>query len=250
MCEVINDSGTTMLCTRAFSKNTISLIHVITAPEMLAWTRQMQTTAKKHGFISPEDLMLSAKAYKTTIDNTRKQPLPRCAEKGNPKYYVGGNANVQWRDDNSKFPPWLTARTDFQSHFAESECTAECPSLALMQAACACPGSKRRPSQLTLILRWMMHHRVLAHASQPKLLDLCRKVRLLTVDRDTKVVVQKSPGDAFYMILAGRVAVEVDGVLVSSLREGMTFGERALDSDSSRYVTVIDNNASCWSVMF
>lgn len=49
-----------------------------------------------------------------------------------------------------------------------------------------------------------------------------------------QVVVQSSPGDAFYMVLSGRLCVEVNGTVVGALEEGKTFGERAIDSDSDR----------------
>lgn len=227
---------------------------VFAQAEMAAWVKEMQKTAGKVGFIGPCDILGAATTYKyaflmqkgssffrqTTLRGAvrHRQGMARVNDANSAKDgpVDRGVGLILWKDEHSQFPDWLSKRDDFQAHFAESESSGECPGLPLMMAACATVGSRRRPSQLALILRWMMYHRVLSHVSQPKLLDLCRKVKLLTVRKDTQVVVQNSPGDAFFMILDGRLSVEIDGGVVAALGEGMAFGERAIVNDMERYI--------------
>jgi cAMP-dependent protein kinase regulator len=53
------------------------------------------------------------------------------------------------------------------------------------------------------------------------------------------VIKQGDPGDAFFMISSGRVAILEDGKKVTSRRPGEYFGDSALVTDSPRSATVV-----------
>jgi CRP/FNR family transcriptional regulator/CRP/FNR family cyclic AMP-dependent transcriptional regulator len=80
-------------------------------------------------------------------------------------------------------------------------------------------------------------------------LSLARAAALRTYRRGETIVEQGQPGDAFYVIVKGRVAVAIvapDGreVVLNSLGEGEHFGEMALLDDAPRSASVIAQEKS------
>jgi len=78
---------------------------------------------------------------------------------------------------------------------------------------------------------------------------LALEARAVQVPADVAVFAQGDPGDAFYVIAAGALDVAVDGVPVSQLVAGESFGEIALLRDSPRTATITAREASdLWAV--
>jgi CRP/FNR family transcriptional regulator/CRP/FNR family cyclic AMP-dependent transcriptional regulator len=80
-------------------------------------------------------------------------------------------------------------------------------------------------------------------------LSLAKAAALRTYRRGETIVEQGQPGDAFYVIVKGRVAVAIvapDGreVVLNSLGEGEHFGEMALLDDAPRSASVIAQEKS------
>ena len=70
------------------------------------------------------------------------------------------------------------------------------------------------------------------------LIDLAKNTIEYTVSAGEVVVPQGGPGDALYVVMSGRLVVERDGVELTRLMAGLSFGEMALIDGQPRQATV------------
>ncbi len=119
--------------------------------------------------------------------------------------------------DHPIFPEWLTERGDFQSLFAEWNSDNGCPSIYMIERTCSAPPECRRPSDLSVLLKWLKIFNILTQVRPSRLIECARKLKLMHVPQNMAVVTQGEPGDAFYVVLTGSLAVLVDKVTVRPL---------------------------------
>lgn len=125
--------------------------------------------------------------------------------------------------------------------------------VALAIVCCgALPGLRRLDALLVAPTRQVALLRGLAPFSllpPPELECLALRLNRVTVPAQRDVVVQGEPGDRYYVVDTGELAVSVDGGVVAQLSRGEAFGEIALLRERARTATVTSRTAATlWSL--
>jgi CRP-like cAMP-binding protein len=144
---------------------------------------------------------------------------------------------------DTAFPGWLRAREDFGQFLVLNSqlrggdrgvCA-----VADLEAATAKPSYARTTRDLMLIVRELRRQPFAAPLDTAVLERLAATVQYRVAPARSVVCTQGEPGDAFYIVLEGRLDVDVRGLgSVATLHGGDTFGELALTSASARQATV------------
>lgn len=141
-------------------------------------------------------------------------------------------------EDSAVFPRTLAQREDFQIYYSEWGAENGVPALCLVEAALRLSGDERKPGDLQIIYKWLKLQKILVHVRQNRLLEVCRSIHLFDCPAGTHVVTQGDPGDAFYIVLSGSLDIIINGVVVTSIGAGTSFGEKALENNAPRAATV------------
>ena len=96
--------------------------------------------------------------------------------------------------------------------------------------------------KMQAMTKWLKHYHILESLTTVQLVEICRNLRLFECPMGTKVIVQGTPGDSFYIVLGGSLDVYINSINVNNMVIGSSFGEKALENDAPRSATVI---ASC-----
>lgn len=143
-------------------------------------------------------------------------------------------------DSHPVFPKWLTNREDFQLYFHEWGSKDIGPQDDYMiEHACQLNGHERKPADIQILVKWMKRNKILQHVRQNRLMEVCRNLELLECPSGTRVISQGEPGDAFYLVVSGKLNVLLDGMVVNTLKSGHSFGEKALENDAPRSASII-----------
>lgn len=134
---------------------------------------------------------------------------------------------------------FLAKRADFQAYYSEWNSENGVPPLCLVEGALRLPGVDRKPADLQIIYKWLKQKKILVHVANARLLSVSRQIHLFDCPTGTKVVTQGDPGDAFYIVLSGQLEIDINGVVVSTIGAGTSFGEKALENNAPRAATVI-----------
>lgn len=151
---------------------------------------------------------------------------------------------------NPCFPPWLTAREDFLQYYDELKGTNGMPSSSVIEAVLKRPPEERRDSDLGIVSKWIKLHKILRHVRATRLIEVCRKMKLLECPAGCRVITEGDIGDAFYVILTGTCFISIQGAVVSELSAGCSFGEKALENNALRSATVTCSTECQFIVVF
>jgi len=137
------------------------------------------------------------------------------------------------------FPDWLGSRSDFQSYFKEWGAQDGAPNTILVEAALLLGPNNRKAGDLQVLYKWIKLHKCLVHVRDSRLLDVCQSIQFMDAPRPAmKIVEQGDSGDAFYIVINGKLDVIIDGTNVGIMTPGMAFGEKALENNAPRAATV------------
>jgi CRP-like cAMP-binding protein len=129
-------------------------------------------------------------------------------------------------------------RVDFQSHYEELKDVNGIPSNYLMENLLKTACEERREYDISILAKWLKLHKILPHVRSSRLLEVCRKMKLLECPAHSTIICEGDPGDAFYVILEGICQVHIKGAFISDLTSGCSFGEKALENNAPRSATV------------
>jgi CRP-like cAMP-binding protein len=79
---------------------------------------------------------------------------------------------------------------------------------------------------------------VFAHLGGPAAAGLADRIEIVTAQPGDDVITEGEPGDHYYLVVAGRLAVTIGSESVGEISEGGSFGEIALIRDVPRAATV------------
>lgn len=208
----LNPRGTETLPVQEFAENLAAYCNMDLRD---ALTLSKTFDAKRKQAISAEDIrkFLSKQTGLTTISSLLK---------GHPL-----------------FPDWLGSRSDFQGYFKEWGAEDGAPNTALVESALLLGPNNRKAGDLQVLYKWIKLHKCLVHVRDSRLLDVCQSIQFMDAPRPgMKIVEQGDTGDAFYIVINGKLDVIIDGTNVGIMTPGMAFGEKALENNAPRAATV------------
>jgi len=148
------------------------------------------------------------------------------------------------------FPHWLTGRDDFMKYYDVLKGINGMPADSVIAAVLKTEPTDRRESDLAIVSKWIKLHKILPHVRTARLLEVCRKMKLLEGIAGYNVINEGDIGDAFYIILEGTCLISIRGTVVSELSAGCSFGEKALENNALRSATVTCSSECKFIVVF
>lgn len=130
------------------------------------------------------------------------------------------------------FPEWLRQRHDFQIICSRNVSTDQ------LMRALQQPPDKRLLQDLAEIAAYIGTNRILAPLGPRVHSDLSKTVTLLEADAGATLIKQGDPGLEFFIIYRGTVRVEVNGIPLTTLTAGGSFGEKALENNEPRNANI------------
>lgn len=137
------------------------------------------------------------------------------------------------------FPDILVAREDFRRVFPRFLNENDTSLTFVTEKALRKSPQDRGYEDVQHIANWLSQTSHMKTLGARRHLEIANVVKLEDYTAGQVVFEQGSDADAFYVIFNGSVDVEVDQIHLLSLQKGDTFGELALDSNSTRTATII-----------
>ena len=135
--NTLNTRGTQRMTKNQFVETITEFLPSVRDYEALALARQIARQKRCHGFVT-------AHGIEVVLDSVEDLSSVRAL-----------------LIDHPIFPSWLTERSDFQSLFEEWNSDNGCPSIYLIERTCASAPEKRRPADLTVLIKWLKIYNVL-----------------------------------------------------------------------------------------
>lgn len=97
---------------------------------------------------------------------------------------------------------------------------------------------KKTPNEIKLIKNSLKKHFIFNSLTEKQIDMIIDQMKLYTVKSNEIIFEQNSKGNAFFIVSSGRLEIAINGVRVSIIKEGDSFGELALIHDTPRTATV------------
>ena len=215
MFNLMNARGTNTLPKREFIDNLLSLIHIITRPEAIAFADYVE--------INHSNVIICSELHNRTKKQSKEV---NCSE------------SLDIHCEHPIFTEWLLDRKDFQEFWHGATTSGGSNNLDNIERILEIDSDARTTLDLQTLMKFVKDNKLLTNVKGNRLMDISRVFRLLKCPKGTHVVSQGDPGDAFYIILRGTFAIDIDGKIVNTLGSGSAFGEKALENDAPRGASV------------